>query len=418
MHARLMSSSAATLAATLVVPATAASAKDKPEISYFLPRTNVAVEAAMTLASCPSAPGELPEVSIQWTVTPQAAADPTKRVRVDVSSGFLAKRSNAFVLNSNGTLAAFNGKSEGQGAVVIGSALKLAATVAPLLGSPGTSGARPQKQDPDPQAGYYCSKQAAALLATLQDRKATIRILEDKVVAGNATAADLDLLDRRRKQRAAIVDLLTIKRSAKFTGAQDAGGSWTGSVASPEMLKTWFTDKPSEAATDAVAFDYTKIEGRDGFGVTINPVDPALAQLVAAGPQDLADKPRRVLVYRRPIQAKVVINDKACSTGECSETLDLDSPLLIGQWGALRELPVGDAGLFGSREAVAKFDAFGTPLEISYGSDTGGAGTASTIDAAGSTVTASADADTAALDRAVRKEELKQKLRDLRADEK
>ncbi len=417
MKTRLLST-AAFLAAAFVAPAAAATAPAKPEISYFLARTNVGVQVALTLASCPTEPGELPEIAIEWTVAPQAAADPTKQVHVDVSTGFLAKRSNAFAFNPNGTLAAFNGSSEGQGGAVISSVLKIAGTIAPLLSSAGimqNAGVRAGELSVSQQRGYYCSKGTAALLAALKDRKNTIRALEDKILSGDANAADLDLLDRRRKQRVAITELLTIKRAAEFAGPQGESGSWNGNVKDPEMLKDWFTDQRSEAATGAIPFDYSEIKGRQGFAVTVNPVDNALASELAVGSRTLDSKVRRALVYRRPVQAKVVVDDRSCAAGKCIEELDLDGPLLIGQWGALSELPVGDAGLFGSREAVAKFDAFGTPLEISYGSDSGAANIASTIDAAGSAVTALADADTVALERAIKKEELRQKLRDLRA---
>jgi hypothetical protein len=116
------------------------------------------------------------------------------------------------------------------------------------------------------------------------------------------------------------------------------------------------------------------------------------------------------------VLAKVLITDLVCNpTRECSETLKLDAPLAIGQWGKVSSLPVGDAGLFGSREANASFDPFGAPLKLSYGSDSGAASIGSTIEAAGGTVTAIADSESAALERKIKREELRQKLSELRA---
>ena len=80
-------------------------------------------------------------------------------------------------------------------------------------------------------------------------------------------------------------------------------------------------------------------------------------------------------------------------------------------------MPVGSAGTFGSRQASASFDQFGTPMKLSYGSNNGAAGIGSTIEAAGDTANAIADSETVAMERRVKKQELRNKLRDLQADE-
>ena len=117
-----------------------AMAKAKPEISYYLTRTNVSVAETMTLLSCPADPGELPKIDTQWAVTAVGAADPKQLVKVDVSSGFLFKRSNAFEFYPNGTLAAFNGSSEGRGGAFFGFVLTVASAVAPLVSGPRLAG--------------------------------------------------------------------------------------------------------------------------------------------------------------------------------------------------------------------------------------------------------------------------------------
>lgn len=394
--------------------------KPEPEITYYLPRTTVSVTVTMTLQSCPAALGEQPKIDTQWTVTATGEADPKQEVRVDVSSGFLAKRSNAFEFYPNGTLAQFNGSSEGQGGAFIGSVLKAAGAVAPLFGVAGgslgilsypESGLKPLKPD---LIHLYCSQDVLDKLDLLGKTKAEIRGLEDKVLQGTATSAELDLLERRRAKRAALIDALTLEATAEFD-KQDEARKWNGKVVLPEMLEEWFTDTPENAAS--IAFDRTKVAGIKGFDVEIEPASDARADKQPGAVAADGSKAQRSLLYRPPVLAKVSVINLNCAGPKCSKRLDLDGPLPIGQWGTLRELPVGSAGLFGSREAAASFDQFGTPMKLSYGSDSGGASIGSTIEAAGGAASAIADSETVALERQVKKQELRNKLRDLQTAE-
>jgi hypothetical protein len=413
------SSGSCVLLALSLTASPLALAKDKPEIRYALTRTDVAVSVAMTLVSCPSEVGELPEIETSWAIAPIGSADPEWPVQVDVSSGFLAKRSNAFEFNPNGTLSAFNGRSEGQGGAFIGNVLKTVGALAPLVfGLPpvGMAGHGIKAAAARPNDSLYCRAETNATLNSLAKTKAEIRALEDRVLTHAATSDDLDMLERRRKKRIALVEALTFEKAAKFDAPQGRAANWIGKVELPELLKDWFSREPGDASPGAVPFSATKISGLGGFGVTINPTDN---RLIEGPPVGLTKAPReaqRSLLYRRPVLAKVVATDLACKPPrECSKPLELDGPLLIGQWGEVSSLPVGNAGLFGSREASASFDAFGTPVKLSYGSDSGSADIGETFEAAGGAVTAIADADTAALERAIKREELRQKLRDLRA---
>ena len=396
-------------------------AKAKPEISYYLPRTTVSVAVSMTLLSCPAEAGELPKIDTQWTVKAQGEADPTKLVRVDVSSGFLAKRSNAFEFYPNGTLAEFNGSSEGQGGAFIGSVLKAAGAVAPLLGV-GRAGAWNNTPPPPIEAAkrLYCGQDVLDTLELLGKTKAEIRELEGMVLQGTATAATLDLLERRRAKRAVLVDALTIKSSAEFKPdskgeIQGEIAQWIGTIGLPELFEDWFTADPGKGGP--IAFDRTKVAGLGGFGVTINPADLALARALPQGAVIDRSKAQRSLLYRLPVTAKVVVTDLNCAGPKCTKELDLDAPLPIGQWGVVRELPVGNAGIFGSRQASASFDQFGTPMKLSYGSDSGAASIGSTIEAAGDTANAIADSETISLERQVKKQELHNKLRELQTAE-
>lgn len=400
-------------------------AKDKPEISYFLSRTDVAVSVAMTLASCPTEPGELPQIVVDWTVVPRAAADSGWPVRVDVSNGFLAKRSNAFEFYPNGTLSEFNGSSEGQGGAFIGSVLRTVAAFAPIAGfANSTSQANAYSTTAPLSNRLVCQVGVRSLLSSLAAIKAEIRGLEDKVLRGIALSADQDLLERKRNRRVGILDQLTIAAEARFD-EQGTRSPWEGEVRLPELLEVWFTTELSDPASDNVSFDRAEIEGISGFKVTILPeqMEPLEIKNCMAGPAPARarydNKPiegaNKDLYYRRPVLAAVVVTDHAGVAPDCAQPLELDTPLLISQWGKVSSLPVGSAGLFGSREASASFDPFGTPLMLSYGSDSGAADIGSTVEAAGGTATAIADADTAALERAIKRKELRQKLRDLRA---
>ena len=408
----LASCAVVALSVAVVSPAFASSAK--PEIGYFLSRTDVAVSVAMTLTSCPSEPGGLPKVAIDWKAVPTGAADRQPAVRVDVSSGFLAKRSNAFEFYPNGTLSGFNGSSEGQAGAVIGSVLKVVGTVAPLLASSHGAANLIGK--------LVCKAAIRDKLEALTTIKTEIGLLEANVLLDTATPAELELLDRKRKKQATILKQLTIEADADFA-AQGPESPWNGKV-KPDLFKTWFEPDP---LSGPLSFDRSKIPGIEGFRVTIFPEQfgPVTVEDCKAGPVLTTDKHpkssltqsgvQRAFYYRRPVQAAVLITDPAGTAPDCSQQLPLDVPLPIGQWGDVLALPVGNAGLFGSREASASFDQFGTPLKLSYGSDSGAADIGSTIEAAGGAVTAFADADTAALEREIKREELRQKLRELRA---
>jgi hypothetical protein len=68
-------------------------------------------------------------------------------------------------------------------------------------------------------------------------------------------------------------------------------------------------------------------------------------------------------------------------------------------------LPIGGAGLFGTREVSASFDALGRPTELSFGSDPGAAAIAGIIDAAGETATSIRTAELDAMTHAIAMEE-------------
>ena len=70
--------SCAVVALSVAVAPSAHASSAKPEIGYFLSRTDVAVSVAMTLTSCPSDKDELPGVDVEWKVEPTAQSNDQK----------------------------------------------------------------------------------------------------------------------------------------------------------------------------------------------------------------------------------------------------------------------------------------------------------------------------------------------------
>ena len=112
------------------------------------------------------------------------------------------------------------------------------------------------------------------------------------------------------------------------------------------------------------------------------------------------------LVYRIPVPGKLTL-----TVGEDSKSFAIAVP----QWAGPSYLKLGKGGMFGSREASAKFDAMGMPSELSYGS--GGAATdiAGLIDTGREGVTSLKSAELTRLQSEIAVEEARQKLAALRA---
>lgn len=404
-HIGLMAAIASTAWAT---PAAA----EQEAISYYLTKTDVSVALKLTLESCPEAGNKLPKIVSSWSVKASGAADGAPgAVHVDVSKGWLAKRSAAFVFNPNGTLAAFNSKAEGQGGAVLESVFKLVGTVAGMAISPGRGPASVTDEDEEEVQPEFvaCSSDVIGKIGSIRQLDKEIGTLEALILNGEPLAAQIALLEQLRSARAQVIKSLTITVPAVFSDDGAISPS-LAEVGIPPLRERWFQPASHE---NPASFDLNQIEGVKGFDVIMAAKGPIESDM---GTNPSAQSPERLLVYRRPVVGSVTAIDKACRAKKgvrCSQTLVLDAPLLIGQWGRIEALKIGAGGLFGSREASAKFDQFGTPLELSYGSDSGAAGMASAIGAAGDTATSIADADIAALEKAIKRAELRKKLDEL-----
>ncbi|MET0179572.1 MAG: hypothetical protein ABW194_03695 [Novosphingobium sp.] len=386
-------------------------ARQPVSLTYYLPRTVVSATVTQRLVRCE---GSEVDVATDWKLASETAADYSQPVRVDASSGFLAKRSVDLTLNPDGTLSAFNSESEGQRAAVIQSVLKLAGTLAPIVASGGVlASPRPQAAiNPSllPPRPPTCTQQAVRRLRTLAQLNERIARIEDTVAAGEAAPGQENLLELLRVRRDDLVAALTIVVAT--IPAYDPAAAGKPGESGFADTKVWRLPAPSYADWFGASLPPENVPGSvNGFAVALIADTDALK---AFGNDATAESvpergPRRRLVWRRPVPAILVaypcradepgacIRDRTPSAVAASDALPLSFPQL-----ARREwLPVGSAGLFGSRTVKASFDGTGTPLTLSYGTDPGAAAIAGTIDSAGETATAIHAARLAALERRI-----------------
>ncbi len=410
MKASLLGASAAMI--LLTAPASAV-AETKPAIEYYLTKTEVAVGLKLTLTGCPQKPDDLPTIRQEWLVEAEGVADPENLVKIDISKGFLVNRSTAFTFNPNGTLAAFNSKAQGQGGKVLESVIKTAgAVIGAVAGVPPLAALGSEEQEGIRAPEFVCSNSVIQHLGELDKLGQQIRQMEDRMALTALTAAETQLLERLREARTRTVKALTIVIEAPFEH-QGTTRIWQSAVRIDQKIGKWF--ERGAGSENRVGFDIGRLDGIRGYGVNITPVGP-----VPAGESvNVSPKPERLLYYRRPVLAKIDVIDLRCAPDEaasCTKTIETENPLLIGQWGRIETLKIGAGSIFGSREAKAKFDEFGTPLELSYGSDSGAEGIASAIGTAGQSAISVADADIVALEKAIKRAELRKKLDEMNAD--
>ncbi len=255
----------AALAGLLATPAAAAD----EAISYYLTRTEVSVALKLTLEGCPGGNDTLPRIASSWVVKASGAADGgPSAVRVDVSKGWLAKRSTAFAFNPNGTLAAFNAQAEGQAGAVLESVFKMVGTVAgialPVRGPASVDDDGPAVAQPKPEM-VACTAEVVARLDSLGALDTKIGELEAIILNGEPLAAQIALLEQLRTARAQTVKSLTITVPAVFTGDGQAS-PWSAAVGEPPIRGKWFA--PATSAHPG-RFDINQIAGVEGYDVAI-----------------------------------------------------------------------------------------------------------------------------------------------------
>lgn len=390
------------------VQATAA----KPLLAYYLPKTVLHVTISQQLTACPASGGDA-EVETTITVVPERAADLAARVLLDAGSGVFAKRTVRLELNADQTLAAFNSTAEGQGGPILKSIANLAFKVAAASVGPSSVDS-PRKPDPLPA----CSDVVEAIFKKLADLNSKINNLETSIAEGKGNPAATALLADWRARRAQFRDSLTLTKRHMITDAT------TAQVLASVDYGEWFYPAPQMSLKDSLAS--VKVPGVHGFrlALTIDDNHPNhRTPEDKSKPYGSADKPHKHLVYRLPIGASVSVQPCASAASGADCTPDTSKPgqdaSLTGRVALMhlsrdQFLSVGKGGLFGTRTAVAKFDALGAPSILEYGSAPASADVAGVVDAVGQGLDTLRDAETEALKRAIAKEEARKKLNDLR----
>lgn len=382
----------------LAVSAQPTSARQPVVFTYFLPTTSVSATVSHRLIRCPAVGVGDVVIVTSWSLKPVTEPDYDAPVYIDASTGFLAERSTELTFNPDGTLLSINAKSTGQGEKVINAVLDLAGTIAPMFagGLPmGTPGIGPS--GPEPSAGdERCTEEVLALLAAQDKLINDVAEGEELVRKGDANQARIDQLARDTEMLVGTKAALTVSQSAASVLGPALGGlnqstdidKLSGSVliAKPD-ISVWFKG----GYATLIAAD---VPGQEhGFRI-----EYAVSKSAARAMRSIGDakwNPSEIgsdLVYRRPVPAQLLAYPcgSVPANGECEKDVSprgrLSSASLefsMPQVSKPSSIPVGSAGIFGSRTVSAEFNPNGAPLKLSYGSSPGSEGIASSIGAAG-----------------------------------
>ena len=409
-------------AAALPSIATGASASAEPiYLSYYLPRAEIGAAVSQRLVRCPMDvnDGEI-EVETTWSLRAVAKPDYAKPVVVDASSGFLAARTVGLKLNPDGTLASINAKSTGQGGPVLASVIKLAGTFAPMLAGIPPLAPLGAVELPGGEPTSLCHDQIVELLERHSVLAARIDQIEAAIADGGSGIEQEDLLALYRQQLSAIEDGLTLTGQAEGLNGQLAesetcAGQKDCSLQGEAVIgklpyATWF--RSVETAERLPGYSNGFVVGWAGSSLAA----AGLAAMPGKGPRD---NRQQELVYLRPVPAVLVgapcpddLQGASCTIDNSIEDPGASASLefLLPQLSPRFSLPVGSAGIFGSREVAVAFDAWGRPVELTYGSDPGADAIAGTIDAVGSTATQIHTAQLDAMNHAIAVQEARDKL--------
>ncbi len=406
-------------------------AKQKRELGYFLPKTRVAATVAQTIRACPTAVQQTPEVQTMIVIADQSGPDPKAFVRVDARSGFLARRTTKLGLRPDGTLQTFNASTEGEGGEVISALVKGAATVAAWsVGAPVAPGAAsaairfPALPASPPLA---CKPDIEAALKRLGNAEGEIAALEAIIAAGGSTPAQEALLERRRREAEELVSKLTLTSAepALFDPAREDGAVPRARLIPKIDYSRWFTDVRSPGARGQL----DKITGSKGFIAELTP-SKAFYDALSGDGSALSSEARSYLFYRRPVPASVAVapclstpvdeadgRGRRCTPDERDVAGSASKKVLLPQMSGIYAIRIGRGGLFGTREAAAKFDENGAPLELQYGSSSGGADIAKVVDNGLTSAGILRDAELTALNRRIETVKALQELQDLLAQD-
>ena len=374
----------------------------KRVFNYFLPRTELTIAVAQQLTACP-AKGENAAVDTTITITPTRDADPAGHVRLDAGSGTLAKRTVKLELNPDGTLAAFNSESEGQGGPVLTSIAKLAFEVA-KVGILGASGS------------LACTQDTLDTFAAIKKVGEQIAQLEATIIAGGGDTAATALETSLENYAPPVTSLPATLDNAAATNLFKA---YLPAI----DYRPWFVTAPQGGPGSRVLWTDISFPGAYGFLVTITP-DRALYNALHVGDGFRLDAtPTPNLVYRLAVPASVVIapcadaGEENCpvDTSDEGKLASFRGNVQMTQLSGLYAIRTGRGGLFGTRAATAKFDANGVPSALEYGSTSASADLAGLVDTAREGVGTLRDTELNKLKRQIELEEARQKLGELRS---
>jgi hypothetical protein len=379
----------------LAKPAESRPALDETAIAYYLPKLEAEVTGSFRLVSC----AEKPVFKTEFTLVQKYVPDPAARVRLDTNIGFLANRTVKVEHYPDGTLKTFNGSWEGQGGKVITAAVKLAGAFVGVP-IPGVFESATK--------GEPCGKIADDRLKALAKLEAQIAEVENRLPAAEGIAELLRARDVLLQKKAEAVKALTVARS--WDVDIDYGPIATG----PEG-NCLIDMKPEGVPDYKVLFGnigFAGLPAQDGITIKLCLQDGFAGSSLTSDTikSKLAGK-KADLLYRVPVPGLLTVTATRDSDGKApTKTFQISVP----QWANLSRLRLGKGGLFGSREAAAKFDAMGMPSELSYGSKSGADDIAGVLDTGREGVKALGNSELTRLQAEIALEEARQKLEALR----
>lgn len=412
MKIRLLLAGVATMALT---PGSAHAQGNDPKhrlFFYFLPTASVAASVTQRIDTCPTKVGEKPRIITVIKIGSETGPDTATKLVVDARSGFLSKRSTKLAVGPDGLLQSYDASSEGQGGPVLGAVLTTAATVASWGVAPAIAATVPvaaaaavdgnKARTPAPQPTIVCTPEVRAALDRLGEVRNAIDGEEAKLVAGGVPTATTRYLTILRDEEVELLAALTVTLKAPKGGAKkfdpqrshfvDADGNAVGTelhyLLDAAPIARWFAYRSGGTPTDAALSNaFGALPGAHGFIVSLTP-DPGLLKAFDGDEKesDLGHDTRAVY-YRRAVRASVDVSP--CAAAPAGRTCDVDKNVTrtlsrsedvwLPQLSGLYSVSIGSGGIFGTREAVLKLDANGSPTNWEYGAGAGGSDIAAAI---------------------------------------
>jgi len=273
----------------------------------------------------------------------------------------------------------------------------------------------------------YCTPEAIDLLTRLRATRATITELQTVIASGDATPQQTALLATMVTREEALIGQLTVDvGQARFAPEATPGSPLSGNAYVPRpdnsLYAHWLRQPEQIGNLTGQANGYRVtwlVDTRDYQAMhNLARTSPADARVVASV---LPAGPSRRYYYRLPVGVSLLAepcltgNDVNCIADETTVGAAATAAMrgTLPQFGALRSVLIGSAGIFASRSLRATLDANGRPLTLAYTRDPGAAGVAAAIDGAGTVFSAARNAELDNLTRAADIEEARARLREL-----